>query len=107
MNPVTYNKDYLAPINKAYETNFENMDKYKQEDNFKKKVLSKISLEDVFHAVEFAKEIRKHNRETSKESKESNDFEYYLDNPDLTIHECVEEMLEDAGVISNCSYIKT
>jgi hypothetical protein len=35
--------------------------KYKQEDNFKKQILSGIFLKDIFDAIESAKEIRGNN----------------------------------------------
>jgi hypothetical protein len=89
---------YLPLINKAYNTNFESMDKYKQEENFKKQILSKITLEDVFQAIKYAKEIRTANEQNAKEFQTLYEVKYYTDNPDLTIHECVEKMLEECGV---------
>jgi hypothetical protein len=85
-SPITKNSDYLEHINKAYNTNFESFDKYKQEDNFKKQILSKISLKDVFAAIKSAKEIRENNEKNSKKLEEFNGFKYYPDNPDLTVH---------------------
>ncbi|MDR0820675.1 MAG: RloB family protein [Endomicrobium sp.] len=92
---ITENSDYLEHINKAYNTNFKNFDKYKQEDNFKKQILSEISLKDVFFAIESAKGIRENNEKNSKKSEKFNGFKYYPDNPDLTVHECVKEMLSE------------
>jgi len=95
---ITKSSDYLKYINKVYGTDFESFDKYKQECNFKKKILSKVSLKDVFKAIEFAKEIRENNEKNSKDTKEFDSFKYYPDNPDLTVHECVEKMLPECGV---------
>ena len=74
ISPITKNSDYLEHINGAYKTDFESLDKYKQECNFKKQILSGIFLEDVFAAIKFAKEIRKNNEENLKDSKEFNGF---------------------------------
>lgn len=44
--PLVHRRQYLDPINKAYGENFENLDQYKHEANFKR-VLGKISLLEV------------------------------------------------------------
>ncbi|MDR3048669.1 MAG: RloB family protein [Elusimicrobiota bacterium] len=86
---------YLPLINKAYNAYFESMDKYKQEEKFKKQILSKITLDDVFQAIKNANEIREQNKKTNKKSAQYYGQKYYLDNPDLTVHECIEEMLRE------------
>jgi hypothetical protein len=89
---------YLQHINKAYGTNFESMDKYKQEDNFKKQILAKITLPDVYNAIKYAKEIKLTNEQNAKVSKEIYGFKYFTDNPDLSIHECIGEILKSCGI---------
>jgi hypothetical protein len=93
-SPVFNQKDYLTFINKLYNVNFETLDKYKQEENFKKQILSKITLDDVLQAIKNAKNIRVTNEITSKKAKELYGVKYFLDNPDLTIHECVAKILK-------------
>jgi hypothetical protein len=93
ISPLPHRNRYLQHINRAYIINFESMDKYKQEENFKKQILEKIALADVFNAIKYAKEIKLSNEQTSKSSKEIHGFKYFTDNPDLSIHECVEEIL--------------
>jgi hypothetical protein len=84
---LTYKKEYLTFISKAFGRNFESMNKYKQEDNFKKYILSKIFLTDILNAIKHAKEIH--------------GFKYFIDNPDLSIHECIETILNECGVMIN------
>ena len=52
---------YLKPLNDAYKTDFESLNKFKSEPNIKK-CLDKITLDDVLKAIERAKKIM-HNRE--------------------------------------------
>ena len=44
-------RQYLSPINNAYHEHFENLDEYKQKDNFKR-VLNQLSLDDVKMAIQ-------------------------------------------------------
>ncbi len=46
----TDRRQYLSPINNAYHEHFENLDEYKQKDNFKR-VLNQLSLDDVKMAI--------------------------------------------------------
>lgn len=64
------------------------MDKYKQKENFKKLILPKISLKDIFNAIKYAKEIKTANEQNLKKSEEIYGFKYFIENPDLSIHEC-------------------
>lgn len=86
-------------INDAYNENFECIDDYKEEKNFKR-VLLKIGLEDVITAVVNGNEIRRMNEKNSKDNyRKYGQFEYYTENPDITINECVEQILRECGAI--------
>ena len=96
---VTHRKQYVNGINKVYNEKFKFIDDYKEKKNFKR-ILQKIKLEDVICAIRNAKEIRKMNEDNSKEKcKIYGKFKYYTENPDLTINECVEQILKECGVI--------
>lgn len=96
---ISHRRQYIEGINKAYGTNFQFIDDYKEEKNFKK-ILSTISLKDVLRAVKNGDEIRKMNNENSKKNcREYGKFIYYVENPDLTINECVGQILKECGVI--------
>lgn len=96
---VTDREKYLAGINKAYNENFQSMKEYKEEKNFKK-ILAKITLEDIIRAIENGNEIRQRNTKDFKEKyRQFGKFEYYMQNPDMTINECIEQILQEIGVL--------
>ena len=88
---------YLKGINTAYNENFQFLDDYKEERNFKR-LLSKIDIEDVKRAITNANAIRFYN-EGAHTLVENFGFKYYKDNPDLTIHKCVEKILHTCGLL--------
>ena len=96
---VSHRKQYVKGINKAFNENFQFIDDYKEEKNFKR-ILKQITLEDVISALNNANEIRKMNEENFKcNYRKYGRFEYYTENPDMTINECVEQILKECGVI--------
>ena len=96
---VSHRKKYVNGINKAYNERFKFIDDYKEEKNFKR-ILSKIDLNDVITAVNNGNEIRRMNEENIKDKyKKYGKFEYYTENPDMTINECVEQILKECGAI--------
>ncbi len=88
---------YLKGINTAYNENFQFLDDYKEERNFKR-LLSKIDIEDVIRAITNANAIRFYN-EGARPLIENFGFRYYKDNPDLTINKCVEKILRTCGLL--------
>lgn len=96
---IAHRKNYIKGINKAFKEKFEFIDDYKKESNFKKKILSKIELEDVIRAVENGKEIRKMQEENGNKCKCYGKFKYFENAPDMTIHNCVEQILSDCEII--------
>lgn len=98
---VANRKQYIKGINKSYGENFQFIDDYKEERNFKR-ILSKINLDDVICAVNNGNEIRKMNNKNKKDNyRIYGKFEYYIENPDMTINECVQQILKECGAISN------
>lgn len=95
---VIHRKQYVKGINKAYRENFEFLDEYKKEANFKR-ILSKIKIEDVIKAVKRGNEIRAKHKEDEDRMIKYGKFEYYRENPDMTINECIEEILKDCEIL--------
>lgn len=96
-SPVSHRRQYVKGINSAYKENFQYIDDYKEEKNFKR-VLSNITLEDVKRAVNNGNEIRNYKEQNLKDkSKIFGKFKYYTENPDMTINECVEQILKECG----------
>ncbi|MDD4688696.1 MAG: RloB domain-containing protein [Eubacteriales bacterium] len=89
---------YVYKINELYGTNFTYLKDNKDETTFKK-LLNKISLEDVKNAVANSRCIRTYQDEIGNRPLEYKGFTYYGQNPDLTINECIEIILKECGVM--------
>ena len=75
------------------------MKEYEEEKNFKK-ILAQITLEDIIKAIKNGNEIRQRNIKDFKEKyRQFGKFEYYMQNPDMTINECIEQILQEIGVL--------
>ena len=94
---LTDRTQYLSHINQIFDEKFENLDQYKHENNFKR-CLSKLGLDDVRAAIQRAKEIMKMNKDNGKSLIRHGGYEYYEDNPALTMHEAVEKILVECGL---------
>lgn len=93
-----HRRQYLAPINRAYEENFENLDQYKHKDNFKR-VLSKLELDDVREAIRRAKSIMQNNHTDGLVLQQYKGYRYYRENPSLSIWETIEKILKDCHLL--------
>lgn len=103
LHKIPYNKlqtnrtKYIKGINKAFSKKYKVLEEYKKEKNFKS-ILSKIELIDVKTAIMNAYYIRKNNDTNICEYKELYKFKYYIHNPDITLHNCVEIVLKTCGL---------
>ena len=95
--PLSHRSQYLNQINQAFGENFENLDHYKHEDNFKR-CLKKLSLDDVREAIKKADVIMENNKDNGNTLLQYKGYTYYRDNPALSIHEAVRMILEECGV---------
>lgn len=86
---LMHRRQYLMPLNRAYGENFENLDQYKHENNFKR-VLSKLTLDNVRQAVRRAKVIMRKNEEMGYRLQEYKGYRYYKENPSLSLWEQIE-----------------
>lgn len=93
-------KLYYREINRAYGTSFTDNDDYKHEKHFKA-ILKSLSLDDVISkAIPECDRIRKHNAQNyNKVRKSEYGFDYYLCNPDTSLHEFVKIILCTSGII--------
>ena len=95
---ITNRHKYYKDINKAFKTSYNHMDEYKKEEEFRK-ILDSITLYDVINAVARGEKIRK-NHEVNNDHKEIvNGFIYYRNNPDMTLHSIVKQILVDVGIL--------
>ena len=91
-------KQYLGHINKAFGTKYKSLTDYKKEDEFKKKILAQLTLDDVRAAIARAKEIMKKNEENRSPKTEYKGYTYYINNPALSIWETIEKILDACKV---------
>ena len=94
----SHRRQYITPINKAYEESFENMDEFKREANFKR-CLMQLSLEDVISAVNRAKAIMKINAQNGYTLHQYKGYSYYKENPSLMLWEIIEKILVESELM--------
>lgn len=95
---ISHRKHYIRHINRAYNEKFENMDDYKHEKNFKR-ILNKLSLDDVIDAINRSKEIMQRNKDNGYILQQYKGYKYYSENPSLAIWEVIEKILQECDLI--------
>lgn len=95
---IAHRKNYLAPLNKAFDEHFENMHEYKHEPNFKR-CLGKLQMSNVIDAVNRAKIIMQRNKDSGYVLQQYKGYRYYKENPSLAIWEAIENILKDCGLV--------
>jgi hypothetical protein len=96
--PLSYRHQYLSPLNRAYGEHFEDLEQYKHEDNFKR-ILRKLTLENVKAAITRAEGIMRRNPESGYTPVEYKGFSYYRENPSLSVWEHIRGILSDCGLM--------
>lgn len=91
-------KKYLKYLKDGFKENFISMDEYKEEDNFKR-CLKKITLDDVFTAIDRAEKIMANNKSSGYIPVEYKKFTYYTENPSLSVHEIIADILRQCKLI--------
>lgn len=87
---------YLSHFNRAFATKYNSLKEMKKEKNFKK-ILDRLTFNDVIFAVENSCQIRESNKQNKRASKIGR-HEYFKDNPDLTVHCVVGKIIERCGL---------
>lgn len=95
---LAHRRQYLQWINNAFGESFAELSDYKEEANFKR-VLKKISLDDVRAATIRAKNIMSRNKEVGLTLHEYKGYKFYKENPSLLVHESIEKILRDSRLI--------
>lgn len=95
---LAHRRLYLQPINRTFDENFEDMDEYKHENNFKR-ILGQLTLSNVKDAVDRAKQIMRRNEENGYVLHEYKGYRYYKENPSLAIWEAIEKVLEECELV--------
>ena len=95
---LTHRRQYILPLNKAYSEQFDDLDQYKHEGNFKR-ILAKLTLDDVGQAVRRSKTIMKINQDNGCVLRQHMGYRYYIENPLLSIWESVERIMVECGLL--------
>lgn len=93
-----HRKNYITPLNRAYDEQFEDMKEYKQEDNFKR-CLGKLEVANVIEALNRANKIMARNEENGYKLLQYKGYKYYKENPSMAIHEIIGKILNDCELI--------
>lgn len=91
-------KQYLKYLNDGFKERFISMDEYKEEKNFKR-CMEKITLEDVFAAIDRAEKIMANNKSSGYKLVEYKKFTYYTENPSLSVNEIIGEILKECKLL--------
>lgn len=90
----THRKQYITVINRVFGEKFQNMDEYKEEENFKR-CLKKMNLSNVKEAIERARKIMQRNQENNYKLYNYKGYQYYKENPSLSSWEAIAKILSD------------
>jgi len=93
----TNRKQYLYDLNKAYGEKFEDLKEYKRENDFKR-ILKKLTIEDVISAVKRAETIMKRNEESGYRLQQYKRYSFYKENPSLSVWEIVDKILKECEI---------
>ena len=81
-----------------YHEYFENLDEYKQKDNFKR-VLNQLSLDDVKMAIQRSGQLMIRNQEKGFLRYQYKTYSYYAENPSLSIWESIKKIMTECGIL--------
>lgn len=95
---LTHRYQYLTPLNRAYNEQFENLDQYKHEDNFKR-ILGRLTLDHVRGAIQRSKAIMQRNQDFGYILHQYKGYKYYKENPALSIWEAIEKILRECELL--------
>lgn len=88
---------YLSDLNRAYDEKFENLKEYKNKSNFRR-ILKKLTIDDVISAVERSRAIMDINKENGYKLQQYRGYKFYKENPSLSIWNIIEKILEECNL---------
>lgn len=96
--PLNHRTGYLKLVNREFGENYQDLDEYKHEGNFKR-ALAQLTLDDAVAAVGRAKKIAADNEEHGCRFVDHCTYRYCLDNPATDLWIVVEKVLVGAGIV--------
>ena len=88
---------YLSDLNRAYDEKFENLKEYKNKSNFRR-ILKKLTIDDVISAVERSRAIMDINKENGYKLQQYRGYKFYKENQSLSIWNIIEKILEECNL---------
>ncbi|WP_288655369.1 RloB domain-containing protein [uncultured Gemmiger sp.] len=95
---MTDRTQYLSEINHAFGKNFKSLSEYKHHDNFEK-ILDSLTIDDVRDAIERSELIMSDNKNHNYSLQKSHGYEFYRENPSLSINDCIKKVLDSCGLV--------
>jgi hypothetical protein len=95
---LNHRHHYLPVLNREFDEQFENLDHFKRERNFKR-VLGKLTLDDVNQAIRRSKAIMQTNQENGYVLHQYKGYKYYAENPSLSVWRVVEKIIDECGLL--------
>lgn len=92
--PSVDRKKYINQINKVFEKKYRGMQEFKKEDNLKR-LFKKFTFTDVLDAIDREDRIMKRMENIGYTLQHYKGFEYYKENPSLTVGTVVKEILKE------------
>lgn len=93
---LSHRRQYLNLINREYRTDFPSLSEYKEDANFHR-ILEQLTLADVRKAVQRS-ECMMQNYSQDHEVQQYRGYQYYRENPALSIGEVIGRILKECGV---------
>ena len=88
---------YLGEINTNFHENFSSMKEFKREESLKH-LFEKLTFEDILRAIKRAKNITRERETQFCKLEQYKKFQYYKENPSLSLGEIFEEILKKIGI---------
>lgn len=89
---------YLAPINQHFHKHYRCLDDFKRQEEFQSILDTYVTLDSIKNAVNRANQIVVSNREQGKVHEQYRGFNFFHENPDLSVHEVVSMIFEICGI---------
>ena len=89
---------YLPLINRYFNRNYTDIDDYKKEEEFENILKEFVTLDSIKQAIRRADAIEKSNAEGENRKETYKSFQFYHNNPDLTVHKVVRLIFDVCDV---------
>ena len=89
---------YLAPVNQWFKKKYKSIDEFKALNEFQSILDEYVTLDSIKQAIRRAEIIVNMNEAEHKKKENYHGFEFYHDNPDISVHEVIKLIFDVCGV---------